>query len=369
MRIVLVIKSMTGVGGGAERNLRDLAAHLQGAGHACVLVTFDAPQAPAFYTLPDGIPVHQLGIGSTDRRSTLTDLRRRTMALRRLLSRLEPDVAIGFMHSSYVPLTTAAKLAHIRLPVIASERSTSQNYGRMAPERALMYLAWMLADSVTVLSASARDSFPVRLRHRLHPIYNPVLPSSVRAKTANGSLSRRTVVSVGALSTRKDHASLIRGFALVAAANPEWDLRIVGDGPIKKDLQGLVVDLDLEDRVSFTGGVRDVGAELSLAHIYVMPSRYEGFGMATAEALAAGLPCLGFADCPGTNELIIDGVNGILVEPTPSRVHALAVALSSLMTDEPLREALASEAAKTVRRFRPEIIYPQWSALISKLAD
>ena len=82
------------------------------------------------------------------------------------------------------------------------------------------------------------------------------------------------------------------------------------------------------------------------AKFLVMSSLYEGFGLVTAEALACGLPVIGFADCEGTNELVLDGRNGRLVDPGADRAEALSVAMRQLIDDDPqrafIREALHS---------------------------
>jgi glycosyltransferase involved in cell wall biosynthesis len=80
------------------------------------------------------------------------------------------------------------------------------------------------------------------------------------------------------------------------------------------------------------GNISDIGAEYENADLFVLPSRYESFGLATAEAIMHGLPAVGFAGCAGTNELIRPGENGQLV-PGNGDAGALAATLSGLMAD------------------------------------
>jgi glycosyltransferase involved in cell wall biosynthesis len=76
------------------------------------------------------------------------------------------------------------------------------------------------------------------------------------------------------------------------------------------------------------------------ADVCVNSSRYESFGLVTAEAMSYSLPCVGFDDCPGTNELIKDGETGILIKNNLNRSSALASGLMRLLSDSLLRERL-----------------------------
>ena len=95
-------------------------------------------------------------------------------------------------------------------------------------------------------------------------------------------------------------------------------------------------------------------------------SRFESFGMVTAEALAAGLPVVGFADCPGTNELIRHDKNGWLVGgPDRDRVEALADGLAALMTDNATRVRLGSAGPATVAQYAQDNVVSEWARLLA----
>jgi glycosyltransferase involved in cell wall biosynthesis len=87
----------------------------------------------------------------------------------------------------------------------------------------------------------------------------------------------------------------------------------------------------------------------------------------TAEALAHGLPAVGFADCPGTNELIVHGSNGILVAGG-ERVRALGTALRLLMNSPTLRVELGRNGPGSVLRFSLDAITDRWEALLTLVA-
>ncbi len=168
---------------------------------------------------------------------------------------------------------------------------------------------------------------------------------------------------MGSLLPKKDHGTLIDAFAAVAGEFPNWDLRIVGEGPLRPTLEQRVDQHGLGRRVSLPGTTDEIEAEYLGAQLYVVPSLHEGFGCATAEALAHGLPAVGFADCPGTNELIRHGANGLLVTGG-DRVNALADGLRALMRDADLRARLGAAAPATVATFEPTRIYDRWERLL-----
>jgi glycosyltransferase involved in cell wall biosynthesis len=159
---------------------------------------------------------------------------------------------------------------------------------------------------------------------------------------------------------------LIDSFATLAERFPDWTLHIVGDGPRRVELERQTTHAGIGDRVIFTGAVSDVAPEYATADLFVIPSAYESFGLATAEALAAGVPAVGFADCPGTNEIIEDGVNGLLVSGQ-DRAGSLAEGLARLMGDEGLRNRLGRAGPASVAGYSLTAIVDRWEQLLSRV--
>ncbi len=97
------------------------------------------------------------------------------------------------------------------------------------------------------------------------------------------------LITVGRLAPQKDQATLLRALALVKAP---WELEIIGDGPEKDALKKLAKQLKIQDRVTFSGIVKDVPKRLAQADLFCFPSLWEGQGIALLEAAVAGLPVL-----------------------------------------------------------------------------
>jgi len=127
-------------------------------------------------------------------------------------------------------------------------------------------------------------------------------------------LQNRTFVigSVGRLSKEKGHKHLIRACRFLKTKN--WKLILVGDGPMKKELQELSRSLGIDDKVEFTGGVSDVRPYLEQIDAFVLPSISEGLSLAVLEAAAAGNFIIA-TNVGGVPEIIKDRETGLLIKP------------------------------------------------------
>ena len=122
-------------------------------------------------------------------------------------------------------------------------------------------------------------------------------------------------------------AVLIGDFGILVKRFPDWFLSVVGEGGERWSLIEQVAAMNLGGRVVLHGATDDIKAEYLEADLFVISTQLEGFPNALAEAMAHGLPTVGFADCPGVNELIQHGSNGLLALengdketlPTPCR--------------------------------------------------
>jgi glycosyltransferase involved in cell wall biosynthesis len=223
-----------------------------------------------------------------------------------------------------------------------------------------------MAAAVTVQFESYIRRYPKNLRARIVAIHNPVYGADAFA-TPDADKSRRTLLSVGRLSYQKNFAALVRAFAGLAGDFPDWQLRIVGDGEERKALQDLAAGLGIGPRVSLPGAARDVSTEYRAADLFCLPSRWEGFPNALAEAMAHGLPVVGYRDCAGMSELITPGQDGQLADGNGDPT-ALSAALKPLMEDAALRGRMGVEARRIAELYRPEKSFDDWEQLLRRVA-
>jgi glycosyltransferase involved in cell wall biosynthesis len=166
---------------------------------------------------------------------------------------------------------------------------------------------------------------------------------------------------MGRLDAEKGFDLLIAAFGRLAADFPDWGLAILGEGSLRQKLSAQVAALGLGDRVRLPG-VTDSAAALRQGELFVLSSRHEAFGLALAEAMAAGLPVIA-ADCPsGPAEIIHSGEDGLLVPAEDAA--ALAAAMAQLMADPAQRRRLGENARASARRFDLSTVTQSWERLI-----
>lgn len=364
LRLLFVIKSLAGQGGGAERILSLITSELANRGHEVAIATFDRAGAKDFYSIDRRVRRENLGIGDALARTRPLDFIRQPVALRALLLKARPDVAVGFMHSAFVPM--GLSVIGTDIPVIASEHTAFDHYRLFGLQGALVRATAPLFSAFTATSERVRSGFPEAIARRMTVIPNPVVFPVAQPKTA--SSGNHVLLCVGGLRAEKGHEVLIEAFAKLTERFPDWTLRIVGDGPCRSKLEREARKAGLEGRVVFMGTVADVVPEYAGADLFVIPSSYESFGLATAEALAAGVPAVGFADCPGTNEIIDDQVNGLLVSG-PDRAAALAEGLAKLMGDEELRSQFGRAGPASVAGYSLDAVVDRWEQLVTRIGS
>jgi len=366
MRLLFAIKTLALPGGGTERVLADLTSALVQRGHAMTVLSFDRAGVEPFYSFDRTVRRVSLGIGEVGRGTRANEALRRVLALRRLAREIKPEVAVGFMHSAYIPLGLG--LLGSGVPVIASEHIAYDHYRTRPLQAALLRLAPTLSRAITVISPAIRDGFPLSLRRRMVVMPNPVSAQDRRPADVSGAgRPQKTLLAVGRLEAQKDHRTLIGAFARVAPDFPDWRLRIVGEGTLRGELEAQVGRLGLDGRVALPGATTRIDDEYVAAQLFAMPSSYESFGLTTAEALSHGLPVVGFADCPGTNELVRDDGNGLLVDGA-DREASLAEGLSALMGAPERRERLAAAAPASIEGFALARIVGLWEELLARTA-
>jgi glycosyltransferase involved in cell wall biosynthesis len=207
-------------------------------------------------------------------------------------------------------------------------------------------------------------------------------PSDLKVKRNIGvsslfdsSSSSRIVLYLGRLSRAKRVDILLKAWSQVVNDIPgDWVLLIVGDGSESRSLRHLSGVLALKDKCLFAPPTKDVAAYYRRANMFVIPSTFEGFGLVTAEALSRSLPVIGFSSCPGTNALIENMVNGVLVqddgleEDDPRRIALLADSIRELIVKDSLRLRLSQNAPGSVEKYSARNVLPLWRQLLEDAA-
>ncbi len=145
---------------------------------------------------------------------------------------------------------------------------------------------------------------------------------------------------------QKDQLTLLRALSILRRRFPDTRLLLVGEGKDRSAIELEIESSGLVEAASLLGSRQDIGTLMALSDIFVFPSRYEGFGIAVAEAMAAGKPVVASMVAPLT-ELIQEGVSGYLAEP--GNPEAFASAVAKLAASRALAESMGREGQRLAR--------------------
>lgn len=161
------------------------------------------------------------------------------------------------------------------------------------------------------------------------------------------------IVSVARLDVPKDHALLLD--ALATIRDIDWQLELIGDGPLTESVRQKARRLGLQDRVRFSGLCNDVADRLAHADLFVLVSDREGFPLSILEAMSASLPVVA-SDVGGVSEAVVDGVTGFLVPR--GDLQRLSERLRTLLVDASLRHRFGREGRlRFEQEFSFELMY------------
>lgn len=344
--------------GGANRVMANLTEYFSSLCYSVILVNdIRTPEGIGEY--PISSKVKRLFImDKTDNGNRIGKNINRIKKLRKLLKEEKPDVAISFMGPPNGRLLIAS--IGLKTKVIVSVRNDPyREYGKGIRKR-IANMLFHLADGCVFQTKDAAAYFDKRIRRKSQIILNPVREEfySIKRQT-----NPQNIISVGRLFPQKNHALLIQAFAQVADKYPKEKLIIYGEGELRSELQDLITELNLQDRVILPGQSTNIPQILSNTKVFVLSSDYEGMPNALMEAMAAGVPVIA-TDCPcgGSRTLIENSDQGILV--ACGNVEHFANALQNVLGDDELRKRMSTEGKMRAEKFCPNVIFKQWEMYV-----
>lgn len=347
MKILFFISKL--YGGGAERAASILLNHLS-ENHNVTVAIFN--NGGKKFPINDKINILDLSKGTRIKPYQLN----RIIKCRETIKKVNPNLIISFL----VGMNSFVVLANflIQKKLILSEHTSIQAKQNIW-QWLTRHILYRFGSKVVLLSKSDYD-YAQWLKNSLF-IYNSLSCGII----SSHSKREKTVVAIS--SQRRWHVKgfdlLIQAWAKIAPLHPDWKLQFIGANDDSKIID-MVKSFKLENQVDFLGWTDEIDKTLQTKSIYVLSSRREGFPCSLLEAMSQGCACVAFDCKTGPNEIITDGVSGLLVHN--GDVDDLSVKLQLLIEDEPLRIRLGTAATEEVRRFDKGKIMQQWDELIEE---
>lgn len=367
MRFLFAFRAFDDVAGGVQRMMAVIMNDLVSKGHEIHLYTIDNEKPGSYYKLDPAIRWHKLNMGDYREKASLSLKIKRALVSRKLIKDIKPDLIIGFQDGAF--LTMRAYSVGLNIPVILAERIAPSHFDHTSSgkHKKLRQQTYRLAEKITIQCKSYKNEYPSYLRPKLVTIPNPVFPSQSSAKPQGVIGQRKNLLCVGRLCYQKNQSLLIRCFSELCHDFPDWHLVLAG-GDRVDDMRDLIQQLGISERVDLLGEVKNVENLYKKAHLYCLPSRWEGFPNSLAEALAHGVPSVGFAGCGGVRDLIIDEKNGLLAQGNNNEA-TLKDALSVMMEDKADRATMGQCAMKSIEPYEPSEILKQWERFLIETAS
>jgi glycosyltransferase involved in cell wall biosynthesis len=357
---IVLISSFLNAVGGYERIVASYVNLLAEKGENITLLLL-ADTKDSLYPLHKNVRVVQasLNFGITPKGNMISrklKMSKDLMQLERILKQLDPS----FLICSEYSYTVAAVLTAQRkkMKVFSWEHTHFNVNLKNRFWTALCKFAYPKLDGIICLNPDEKKLFRSLNKNVV------VIPNFIQLSDTQSSLEEDIILTVARLTAIKGIDYLLEAAKLVLTKYRQWKWKIIGDGELKKQVQGFIQKENLDGRLLLQEPPgHDISSEYQNASLYVMTSLNECFPMVLLEALSYGLPCIAFDCDTGPRHIINNNFNGILVEN--GNVDAMADAIDELIEDSNKRKLMGAHAIENSKHFSAEMVYQQWETLFN----
>lgn len=294
--------------------------------------------------------------------------RRYKKLLTRYMMELRPDISVSITRRE-INFLTRIKDGSKKIAEIHFARSYYRKLDyRFFPRQLNLWLSklWMnslvknlkMLDKFIVLTCEDRHNWPELDNISVIPNFIKTIPFE------KSNCNKKHVITVGRYSWQKGFDMLIEAWNLVYQKHPEWELEIYGSGDNRR-YQNIADKAGLSGVVHCNPAVSNIFEHFLDSGFFVMSSRYEGLPLVLIEAMATGLPVVSFS-CPcGPKDLIVNGINGFLVEN--GNVPQLADKIIYLIEHDNFRRDMGRNAINTISNYSIDMVMQKWVMLFDEL--
>ncbi|MFO8088027.1 MAG: glycosyltransferase [Bacteroidales bacterium] len=200
-------------------------------------------------------------------------------------------------------------------------------------------------------------------KDKIHVVYNGV-PDVKKSPKPKADSPRFIIGNAGRFVTQKGQDLLIPLARSLSDAITDFEIHLAGDGPQRNTLKAKIKKAKLEDHIKMSGFIKDISTFYSGLHVFVLPSRWEGFGYVLAEAMLHEIPVIAF-DVSSNPEIITDGETGFLIPF--GDLEKMKERILYLYHEAEARQTMGKQAREDIlTRFAPDSSYKQLEKLINR---
>lgn len=320
MKILFLINSMAG--GGAERVVKTLSEHYINKGFKVTIVTLE-DEKKEDYNLNEKIKKQTIGPSIMNKGLfKILSLPIQALKFKKIYLKENPDLAISFLVRSNYVNVLSGKIGK-KTPIVISERTNADmRYNQKSVKgkimRKLISILYPKSSKVIAISTGVKKSL-INLNiktEKIKVIPNPQDLRSIKELSHEPNLiefdkNKKYIVTMGRLIESKDQKTLIQ--AIAHLKRNDIQLIIIGEGPKKEELKLLSKKLKITDKVFFIGWIKNPFPIIKNADIFVLPSKFEGFGNVIVEAMACQIPVIS-SNCSGPREILGEEEYGLLFD-------------------------------------------------------
>lgn len=314
---------------------------------------------------------------SINEKSHFSHLINRLIKLYYAIKFISPDIIITFMSRTSFWIIPLKYIFNLNIPLII-DVTTNPNlhYKKRIYGKCLVRYLFPLkkANAIVPVSKELKEIFNKDYKipnSKIIPIYNSIDVDKIQKKAQEklddfeevyNDKNIMKFITVGRLSGEKGHRYLIEAYSKVIKEIPNSRLFIIGEGPLKRQLEELITVKELKKYVILLGSVKNPYNYISKANVFVLPSLHEGLPYVLLEALACKTPIIS-TDCKtGPKEILGNGEYGLLVNTADS--NDLANKMIQLAKDQTAREVFSKKSAQQVKIFDNKNFTDNWVKLV-----
>lgn len=360
MKILIYIHRFTG--GGAERVAALWATGFSNLGHEVIMVGLDVEPESVSYHTDSRVRKILIGFDKSEHRGKR--ITKRLASLRRVLKTENPDFAIGLMTSNSFELWLASLF--LKIPIVNTEHNSFERPAD-APfnlkDKVEKFILTKLFKANTLLTEADKRCLPSWQRN-IYVLYNPLALTPVDEFPSKS----KTIIAVGRIDAwhYKGFDLLIDAWSKVASRFPDWRLKIVGAGnnTSLEFLKNKAREGEVEKQFEICSFSKNIDEAYRDANIFVLSSRYEGFGLVLIEAMSQGCACIA-CDYNGRQRELVEDKKDALV-CNAGDVETMANDIALLISNDELRNRIQKNAIVRSHYFDITHVMDRWDNILKE---